>query len=160
MTFTNISSSGIYLTCCHREVAPQGTFSVPWESARRDRGLRAAMNAGVLAWRSDAGEAGVPGSPPVPDFDAARRAREAEEARAAAEESRRVREAEAAADRDVKANMSRRGRYDVPQPVKREAKSHRVRTEKPVTREDVIRDRPKSLDDIRRHNRAVHRFGA
>lgn len=159
MTFTNISGIALYLTCCHREVEPAGTFSVPWESAKRDRALRAAMNDGRLAWREDAGEAKVPRSPRVPDFNARAKAARAAQAKAQAEADAKTAAEKAEAERAVQANMARRGRYDVPQPVKREVQAKRVATEKPVTRADVITSgKPKSLADIRRHNKAVQQF--
>lgn len=158
MTFTNIAAVGFYLQCCHREVEPGGSFRVPWERARTDRGLRMAMNAGQLAWREDRGEAKVPGSPRIPNRARAVAALGVSEASAATAAA--VRAHRAKADAGVKANQANAGRYDIPQEVKREVRTKAVETEKPVTRADLITDgRPKSLADIRKHNKAVHAFG-
>lgn len=156
MVFTNISGKGMYLTCCHREIAPGSSFVVPWHKVNRDRAVRSAMNAGALAWESSAGDPDIPGSPPIPDPSVAEKAAAAREAsRAAAAE--RVSRKMAEDDREVKANMARMGNFDVPVLSRRATKVEAVVREDPVTEADVIAegDKPLSLEGIRRHNRAV-----
>ena len=159
MTFVNVSGTAFYLRCCHRSVEPGGSFSVPWESVRRDRALRAAMGCGRLAWAAGPGEADVPGSPKVPDFAAAER-RRSEEA-AAARRSAAEREAglRAAHDRGVSENMANMGRFDVPEPVRREVRARAVEEARPVTDADILApgSRPGSLEALRRHNLASRR---
>lgn len=148
MKFTNVSGHSIYMQCCHREVAHLGTFSVPWLQGRDDRGLRAAMNAGALAWASEHDEPVVPGSPAVPKR---RPVPKKPDARAELQRERTHNEA-------LKENMSRMGRFAVPQLKPRTVKAKTVSTEKPVTAADVIRaGAPKSLADIQRHNKAIRR---
>lgn len=160
MTFTNIAAVGFYLQCCHREVEPGGSFRVPWARARTDRGLRMAMNAGQLAWREDKGEAKVPGSPRIPSTAIGKAVALGVSEASAAAKAAAVRAHRAKADAGVKANQANAGRYDIPQEVRREIRTQAVETEKPVTREDIITDdKPKSLADIRKHNKAVHAFG-
>jgi len=160
MVFTNVSEAGIYLQCCHREVEPGGTFYVPWLKASHDRGLVAAMQSGNLAWTSEKDEPTVPGSP-APDRLEKKRAAQRKAASAKAEaEAAAVRQQEAEQTAAQKANMTRMGRFDVPQ-LTRYEKVKAVRTEKPVTAADVIAgdSGPKSLADIRRHNKAVKTLG-
>lgn len=159
MTFTNISGRSIYLQCCHREVEPRGTFSVQWGLCSKDRGLRAAMAAGALAWVSGPNDPEVPGSPklPAPGEQAKRAA-----ARKAAAQAKRDAEAKAVAerkardDRAVGANMARMGRFDVPKLTPRRKADYGVKQEAPVTAADIIRDdKPESLAAIVRHNKAI-----
>lgn len=161
MIFTNVTGAGIYMQCCHREVAPGGSFVIPWLDVREDRAVRVAMRAGALAWKSEKGEPEVPGSPSerVAELEARRRERVEAESKAEAEagaEAARRREADDAA---VRENMSKMGNFDVPQVKPRKRVEAAVSREKPITRDDVISgDRPKSLSDIVRHNRAVKAF--
>ena len=164
MTFTNITKGGIYLQCCHREVEPGGTFTVPWLRGRTDRGLRAAMASGVLAWESGKDEPEVPGSPrlrtPEERAKLAYWKKRAADAKREAEE-KALREKMRADDEGVKANMARMGRFDLPKPVPRRAPERAAARERPVTRADIIVDRkPASLADVVRHNRAVQALGA
>lgn len=159
MKFTNVTHRGLYFQCCHREVEPGGSFFAPWLSARHDRAVRSAMADGSLAWESGNGEPHVPGSRKLPtaqerDAALARRKAEAAERRRADEEAMQRRMAEDNAG--VSANMARMGHFDVPKPIPRRAPAQAVAAERPVTREDIIRDdRPQSLAAIVRHNRAI-----
>ena len=162
MIFTNLTGAGLYMQCCHREVAPGEQFIVPWLEVRENRAVRLAMNNGALAWESEPGEPLVPGSPVLPtakELAAAKARREAEakaKARREAEERKARMEAD---DRAVKANMARMGRFDVPQLKPRTKVAGTVSREKPITRDDVIADgKPRSLADIVRHNKAVRTF--
>lgn len=156
MRFTNLSARGRYFQCCHREVAPLGSFSLPWADVRADRAVRAAMSAGVLAWESEGGDPFVEGSPEVPRRDPGAEAR-AEEARAAA--AREVEERRERDNRAVAENMARMGRFDVPSVAPYTGAERREVAEAPATEADVIPGAPRSLADIRRHNMAVRRFG-
>ena len=164
MKFTNLTRAGMYMQCCHREVAPGETFIVPWLAAKGNRAVRLAMNSGALAWESEEGEPHVPGSPAVPT-EAQRKAEElkrAEHRRAkAAESAKRLDAQRKADDAAVKANMARMGSFDVPQVKSYKKVQAAASREKPISREDVISDdKPRSLADIIRHNRAVRTFGA
>ncbi len=156
MLFTVLSPGGAYFACCHREVAPLGTFSLPWRDARGDRAVRAAMAAGALAWEPEAGDPAVPGSPAVPRPDPAEALREAERREAAAREVAERRDRD---DRLVSENMARMGRFDVPSAAPYAGAARRDAAEAPATEDDVIAGAPRSLADIRRHNMAVRRFG-
>lgn len=163
MIFTNLTGAGLYMQCCHREVAPGEQFIVPWLSVRDNRAVRAAMNNGALAWESEPGEPNVPGSPKLPTreeraaAEAKARAESAEKERLAASELQKRMTAD---DDAVRANMKRMGRFDVPQLKPRRAIVKAAIREKPVTEADVISDgKPKSLADIARHNRAVRTLG-
>ena len=159
VTFVNVSGVAFYLRCCHRSVEPGGSFSVPWESVRRDRALRAAMGCGRLAWAAGPGEAEVPGSPEVPDFAAAERRRSEEEAAARRSAEEREARLRAEHDRAVSANMANMGRFDVPEPVRREVRARAVEETRPVTDADILApgSRPGSLEALRRHNLASRR---
>lgn len=157
MTFTNITGVGFYLQCCHRAVEPGGSFQLPWETARNDRGLRAAMNAGRLAWQEGPDEVKVPGSPKVPDFKAIAKAKADRAAKMAEAEAARIAAKKAADAAGIAANMANMGHFDVPVPVKREVRARQVDTEKPVTKADILVDgaKPVSLEALRRHNKAT-----
>lgn len=159
MTFTNITGVGFYLQCCHRAVEPGGSFQLPWEAARRDRGLRAAMNAGRLAWEEGPDEAEVPGSPALPDFRAIAQAEADRAAKLAEAEAARVAAKKSADAAGIAANMANMGRFDVPVPVKREVRARQVATERPVTPADILGAgaKPVSLEALRRHNKATSR---
>ena len=163
MIFTNLTRASMYMQCCHREVPPGGNFIVPWYSVKENRAVRCAMNNGALAWESEEGEPEVPGSPVLPSkAERAKQERKRRAARKAAEaESNKRREAKMKSDDEaVKANMARMGNFDVPQVKPRRKADSVAKREKPITREDVIADdKPKSLADIVRHNRAVKAFG-
>ena len=150
MTFTNVTRRGLYFACCHREVEPGGSFTVPWFKVRRDRAIRAAMNEKAVAWTSGKDEPTIAGSPRIP----------APKVKAmAVDTGAKIREQKAKDDAAVRANMAKSGTYDVPQLKPREVRSRKVVTEKPVTQADIIATgKPKSLADIRRHNVAVHTF--
>ena len=163
MKFTNLTRAGMYMQCCHREVAPGESFIVPWLSVKDNRPVRLAMRNGALAWESEDGEPTVPGSAALPsEAERARIAdrRKAERKAREAKEADRMNRQRKADDESVKANMARMGNFDVPQ-VREYGKPKAVRSgDKPVTRADVISgDKPKSLADIVRHNRAVKAFG-
>ena len=158
MTFTNVSGAGFYLQCCHRTVESGGSFSLPWERCRRDRGLRAAMQSGCLAWVPSEGEPKVPGSPAVPDFAGARRRAAARAAAKEASERAKVAALKEEHSRGVSENMARMGNFDVPVLKKRDVVSRAVETEKPITEGDLLTEGPKSLEALRRHNRAVEKF--
>ena len=162
MTFTNVTSAGIYMQCCHREVAPGESFTVSWLEAKDNRAVRMAMRAGALAWESGPDEPLIEGSvklPSVKERESIKAERAAKEKARKAEEAKRLDEQMRRDDETVKANMANMGHFSVPRvtPVRK-----RVDTgprEKPITREDVIADdKPKSLADIMRHNRAVKKF--
>lgn len=163
MIFTNITRSSMYMQCCHREVPSGGSFIVPWFRVKDNRAVRCAMRNGDLAWQSMAGEPEVPGSPVLPTkAERAKQERRRKAAKKAAEaESRKRREAKMKSDDEaVKANMARMGNFNVPQVKPRRKADAVAKREKPITREDVISDdKPKSLADIVRHNRAVKAFG-
>ena len=163
MKFTNLTRAGMYMQCCHREVEPGGTFIVPWLAAKSNRALRLAMNNGAVAWESEDGEPHIPGSPAVQTEEQRKAAelKRAERRRAkAADAAKRLEAQRRADDEAVKANMARMGNFNVPQ-VKSYKKVQSVASrEKPISREDVISgDKPRSLADIVRHNRAVKAFG-
>ena len=157
MTFVNISGAGLYFTCCHREVRPGDTFYVPWLEGKNDRGLRTAMRAGVLAWRPGKDEPEVPGSPAMPDLKAAAKAKADAKAKEAAEKAKKIREQKARDDAGIAANMARMGEFAVPDTSPRKTGAKARQVEKPVTDADIIKGRPKSLEAIKRHNRAVHK---
>lgn len=160
MTFTNITRAGVYLQCCHREVEPGGSFTVSWDRVRGDRGLRMAMNSGALAWKADAGDGDIPESPRFRDVKGAMAAVKKAAAAAAEKKAAEIAARQEADNEAVMRNMSSMGSFAVPQPIRREVRTAAVVTEKPVTRDDVISgEKPRSLADIRRHNRAVKEFG-
>ena len=159
MKFTNISPAGVYLQCCHREVDPGDSFSVPWGEFHDNRALREAMRAGVLAWESEKDEPHVPGSVKLPS-DAERSAERDRKAKAKAADDKRKQEELAARkardDEAVKRNMARMGKFNVPQVTPFKRVSEAVSKEAPITKADVIADdKPTSLASIRRHNKAV-----
>ena len=164
MIFTYLTRADMYMQCVHRSVAPGERFIVPWLEVRENRAVRMAMNNGALAWESQDGEPHIPGSAVLPTAgERAESERRTQEARKAAAEKaeRKLEERRRADDEAVKANMARMGHFKVPGAGARAKVAPVARAEKPVTREDLIADdRPKSLADIVRHNRAVKAFGA
>ena len=163
MIFTNVTCAGIYMQCCHREVAPGESFVAPWLEVRENRAVRLAMADGALAWESEDGEPFIEGSAKLPsaaEREKAKRRRDDDRKARKAEEASELRDRRRRDDEAVKANMARMGSFNVPKLSPRLAPRKRVSYEKPITREDVISDgKPKSLSDIMRHNRAVKRFG-
>lgn len=159
MKFTNMSSAGVYFTCCHREVEPGGSFDVPWLEAQNNRAVRAAMADGTLAWESSGDEPVIPGSAHVPT--AAEKAK-AEAMKKAEEEARMKSEAEAlrrrkAADaKALKENMARMGKFKVPGPIPHRTPERAGVKDRPITKADIISNgKPQSLADVMRHNKAV-----
>lgn len=155
MVFVNISGRGLYMQCCHREVEPGGSFTVSWESVKHNRAVRAAMSAGALSWSPSSGEPAVPGSPSVPSPAVP----EAHKVSAASVDKAPSNPDEPSSG-DFGRHMRNLGKFKANTITPRVSRSERVASEDPLTEADIITDVPLSLDAIRRHNAAVHKFGA